>query len=50
MTSEMLFACKVCGLHYKSKEIAAQCYAWCSEHNACNLRITRHSIERSSKG
>ncbi|MCW6160536.1 MAG: hypothetical protein LVQ95_05640 [Candidatus Micrarchaeales archaeon] len=44
-----LYKCNFCGLHYNDKETADRCYAWCTAHNACNLEITRNSVERRSK-
>ncbi|MDE1833236.1 MAG: hypothetical protein KGH58_02345 [Candidatus Micrarchaeota archaeon] len=45
-----VYSCAVCKLHYESREMAERCYRWCSEHNACNLEITMHSIERMKRG
>ena len=40
-----LFQCPECGLHYRSKEWAEKCEAWCLKHKSCNLEITSHAIE-----
>jgi hypothetical protein len=39
------FACRICGLHYKDKELSEKCYAWCSTHDSCNLEIAMQSVE-----
>ncbi|MGC8587229.1 MAG: hypothetical protein ACP5K9_03010 [Candidatus Micrarchaeia archaeon] len=43
------YMCDICKLHYAKKEDAEMCEKWCSTHNACNLEITRRSIERSGQ-
>jgi hypothetical protein len=43
---ETLYECADCGLHYTDPETAAACYRHCTTHHACNLEITRHSVER----
>jgi len=40
-----LFQCEECKLHYQEKNWAEKCEAWCKQHNSCNLKITKHSIE-----
>ena len=42
-----LYQCKECGLHYKDKETADKCEAWCREHKTCNVKITRQAEENS---
>ncbi len=37
--------CDICGFHYKEKEWAEKCEAWCKEHHSCNLEITEHAEE-----
>ena len=44
---ETSFECRICKLHFRSKAEADACYEWCSEHDSCNLEITKHAIERS---
>lgn len=39
------YSCKICGLHYKTKELKDKCYAWCSNHDSCNLSVAKQSIE-----
>lgn len=39
------YQCPECGLHYENEETANKCAAWCSEHNSCNLEITKSSVE-----
>ena len=40
-----IYVCIVCGLHYRSKKLAEECYAWCSKHNSCRLDVAKQSIE-----
>jgi hypothetical protein len=44
--AEEEYECSVCGLHYRDREDAKKCYAWCSEHGSCNLELTKSSVER----
>lgn len=37
--------CPECGFHYREKEWAEKCEAWCKEHKSCNLEITAHADE-----
>jgi len=39
------FKCDICSFHYKEKERAEECEAWCEEHHSCNLEITEHAEE-----
>lgn len=39
------FQCSECGLHYKEKQWAEKCEAWCKEYHSCNLEITSHAEE-----
>ena len=41
------YKCKECGLHYADEAISKRCEAFCRENNACNLEITKHSIENN---
>ena len=45
-TAEKLYQCADCGLHYTDPQKADDCYLHCTTHHACNLEITRHSVER----
>lgn len=38
--------CAACGLHYRDRADADTCYLHCVTHQACNLEITRRSVER----
>ena len=38
-----VYQCPECKLHYKEKEWAEKCEAWCREHKSCNLEITAHA-------
>lgn len=49
MTSNTVFRCSICGLHYEKKTLADECYAWCSTHRSCNLNTARQSLEARSK-
>jgi hypothetical protein len=40
-----LYKCPECKLHYKDKETAIHCRAWCSKYKSCNLEITKLSEE-----
>lgn len=42
---ENKWKCDVCGFHYKEKEWAEKCNAWCKERNSCNLEITARAEE-----
>ncbi len=44
---EQLYKCTECGLHYKEKEWADKCKAWCSEHSSCSIEIIKHSIKKA---
>lgn len=39
------YKCSICGLHYKSRKLAAECYKWCSGHDSCNLEVANQSLE-----
>lgn len=39
------YVCEDCGLHYENKEMADECFAFCTKNNACSIEITKHSIE-----
>ncbi len=43
--AEKLYQCPECGLHYRDKETAKKCEAWCKKYNSCNLEITKSAIE-----
>lgn len=43
------YKCDFCGLHYENKELASDCFEWCTAHGSCNLEITKNSIERRKK-
>ena len=40
-----LYQCEECGFHYRKKETAERCEAWCREHKSCNIEITKDAIE-----
>ena len=44
MTNQ-LFECIECGLHYRDREMAEKCEAWCRETKSCNIEITQQSVE-----
>lgn len=45
--SKELYQCEECGFHYKDKEWAEKCEAWCREHHSCNLEIVKHAVEEN---
>jgi len=44
-TTDKLYQCPECGLHYEEKDWAEKCEAWCKEHHSCNLEIINSAIE-----
>lgn len=42
------FQCEACEYVYASEETAAQCQAWCTERQSCNLEITQHALKKES--
>jgi len=42
---KQLYKCEDCGLHYEDKETADACYDFCTKNHACNVEITKNSIE-----
>ena len=44
-----LYQCPECGLYYETEETAKRCEAFCKEHNACSIEITKHSVESKSE-
>lgn len=44
-SDETLYACPVCGFHYRDEATAKKCEAWCKEHGACSNEITALSVE-----
>ncbi len=42
-----VFVCDACGLAYRDESIATQCQAYCLKHNACNLELMRHAVQRT---
>lgn len=47
--SQPLYQCSECGLHYTDKQMVQKCAAFCKEHNACSIDITKHSVESQQK-
>lgn len=43
------YKCEICLLHYKDEADAAACEEWDKVHEACNLKIARHSLEASKQ-
>lgn len=43
--NQNLHQCKECDLHYKDKNSAEKCEAWCKEHKTCNVEITKQAEE-----
>ncbi|MDP3947784.1 MAG: hypothetical protein Q8Q41_03790 [bacterium] len=40
-----LYQCEACGFHYRKKEIAEKCEAWCGAHQSCNIEIIKDAVE-----
>jgi len=40
-----LYQCEACGFHYKEKERAEACEAWCTANSSCNLDIVKDAEE-----
>ena len=45
--ADTLYQCVDCGLHYTDPRKAEACFQHCTTQHACNLEITKHSVERS---
>jgi len=45
INNQNLHQCNECGLHYKDKDTAEKCEAWCKEHKTCNVEITSRAEE-----
>ena len=43
--NQNLHECKECGLHYKNKDTAEKCEAWCKKNHTCNVEITKEAEE-----
>lgn len=43
--NETLYQCEECSFHYRDKEWAKKCEAWCKEHQSCNIEITAYATE-----
>lgn len=43
------YACSICGLHYRDRELSERCHAWCSKHDSCNLEVARQSVEAAKR-
>ena len=43
--NQNLYQCKECSFHYKDKDTAEKCEAWCKEHKTCNVEITGQAEE-----
>lgn len=44
-STEELYECPECGLHYTSESTMQKCAAWCAENKTCNIEITKESEE-----
>jgi hypothetical protein len=45
MTDKKVYKCPECGLHYEDEATMMKCDAFCKENSACNLEITKFSVE-----
>lgn len=43
-----IFECLECGLHYVDADMAQKCAEWCLKYASCNLEITALSVERTN--
>jgi hypothetical protein len=41
-----IYLCEVCGYGYEERAVAERCEAFCTEHNACSLEITKDAVYR----
>ena len=39
-----IYLCEICGLGYRDRETAHRCEAFCKEHDACSLEITKSAV------
>lgn len=46
---EILYQCSECGLHYRDKELAKQCEAFCKKHKACSMEIAPQAVENEKR-
>jgi hypothetical protein len=46
--TDQVFQCPGCGLHYRDQATAQACEEFCLANKACNLNITKHSIENEA--
>lgn len=43
--NQQLYQCEACSYLYESEDIAKQCQTWCTEHQSCNLDITKYAVK-----
>lgn len=43
------YQCPVCGFHYREKETALRCEAWCRTHKSCSMEITKMAIKNQPR-
>lgn len=48
-TEQEAWQCEVCGLHYNTKAVAAECEEYCRSQDGCSDTITRQSLERQHR-
>lgn len=49
MSSDKVFQCPECGLHYRDQATAKVCEEFCRANQACDPEITKRSVEREAK-
>lgn len=46
---DKVYQCPECGFHYRDKETAEKCEAWCKQYKSCNLEIVKLAIENTQQ-
>ncbi len=40
------YQCEVCKFVYKERKYAERCEEWCKKYKSCNLKITKHAVNK----